>query len=234
RATPECYYPEEWRDAELCKKCGTFHLETELTKAIVDEVAHEVEDDYEAGGEGKLWRSEHDKKVTSWFKRVGAPTDKSRGSFDRLSAVLVKHFGLELWSSHVREDGQPRFQTSNHNHSTQVYLRLPTKSSVQYKTEPEFIDYEFDPRRVKTETSFAGAMSLPHGPIGKSLERFPRAVKALDLSCVLSRPSASALNFKNSRESDNISGGKDRVLPGTLVPPQLTMFVRANDPTEDW
>ncbi|KAF7195747.1 hypothetical protein HII31_02882, partial [Pseudocercospora fuligena] len=50
RATPECYYPEEWRDAELCKKCGTFHLETELTKAIVDEVAHEVEDDYEAGG----------------------------------------------------------------------------------------------------------------------------------------------------------------------------------------
>ncbi|EME84395.1 uncharacterized protein MYCFIDRAFT_195457 [Pseudocercospora fijiensis CIRAD86] len=235
----ECYNewrgsitPGSWEDECVCE-CGDVHALDEFPESELDTINEILEGYYDGSWHRDQWCDEHEARIESWFRRTGEPTQKSRGTFDRLSSILSKHFGLETWITHVHEHGEPVFPSPNNLHSTKAYLRLPAKSSVRYDQRQDYTRCHMEPFRVKTEFGLAGALSLPPEPEPRSLARFAHACKVLRLSYVPSEPSPSTIAFENS-DSDKLP---DVTLTGKTsvdARPQMTMFVRSNDETEDW
>ncbi|KXT12837.1 hypothetical protein AC579_7619, partial [Pseudocercospora musae] len=158
----------------------------------------------------------------------------SRGSFDQLSAILLKDCGLELWSSHVHEAREAPFANLSNTHSTKAYLRLPTKSTVLHEAKLDFEDWDYDPRRVPTETGYAGPLCLPPQPSAKCLARFARAMRLLQLDYdKCDELHKSPVCDKTPIQDDEVGAEEHEQCNQTTETPQLTMFLRAGDDAVD-
>lgn len=218
-------------DYEECGCCYTRKTAETVSGHVRSFIADELS---ELAGERMYgrWRPEHDNRVQAWHKRVGRPTETSRGRFDELSRVLEKHFGLKVWISHGQESRTLDFMDENVACTTEAYLHLPQAASTERGFEHHYVDYDYDSRRRATEVGFAAPISMPVALSTQDAKRFTRALKALNIvSCSIQ---AAPGSLEEDEAATRNSGDKPKdPLMGAEVKPKLTIFVR-NDDDEEW
>ena len=136
-------------------------------------------------GKGSTWRIDHDHKAHMWTCRVGGPTDDSRGFFSRHSDLIVKHFGLGTWISHTQLNKRMVGQWKNNDVYATTTAYFIVQDSEKAHTGLQRRQWEGvledAPAYMPTETGLCFSVCMPKQLSEKSLARFPRALKILDL-----------------------------------------------------
>ncbi|CAK1364603.1 Versiconal hemiacetal acetate reductase [Cercospora beticola] len=224
-------FEEDFEECPCGGGCHSREEVTKVTKDVRDFVAGLIEED-----DWCPWGSEHRRRIQSWHKRVGSPTEASRGHFDALSTVLKKQFGLEAWVSHVQESRVLPWvvhMEENVAYTTKAYLRLPQAASVQHNFELHMVDGPWDNRRVPTEAGFATELSFPPPLSNKDAGRFIRALKALDIAVPPTQKVSDPTQDTEIVPRDTDAGDTNDAGMNSEVKPKLTLLIR-NDDDEEW
>jgi hypothetical protein len=175
-----------------------------------------------------VWRDAHIERSSSWEERVGLPSAEMRGIFTKHSDLIKKHFGLELWVSHVRLEDYPdeNYWEMCHNlapHTTVAYLILPSTGKFKSSSLTEF---ERDHQEFYVESGYGMSVHVPP-PISQSARtRFRRTMQILDLqpwSC----SSQDGLDL-HAEEGvhDTLDSGTGTPTSTSEVEPQLMILIR--------
>ncbi|KAK5723808.1 hypothetical protein LTR15_005508 [Elasticomyces elasticus] len=112
------------------------------------------------------WRMHHDWAKSEWTDLVGEPGGSDRGFFTKNAELMRTHFGLNAWLSHKPALAENECHAGDASLDTVAYLTLPTTAATT---------------KMPTENMYELAVSPPEQPSEKSLARFVRALKILDL-----------------------------------------------------
>lgn len=219
-------------EVDDCGCCYTMKVAMRATDHVREFVAERL-DEMSDDGEDGMWRGEHDDRIEAWHKRVGSPTNPSRGRFDDFSKVLMKHFGLNVWITHVQESRELEYANENTAYTTKAFLHLPQAASIQYDFKPHVIDYAWSGTRRPTEAGFTSQISVPAPLPVKQVGRFVRVLKALNID-VDSMPKVADSADKDKGMSTGVEVCGTTAAPlGAEVKPELTILVR-NDDEDEW
>lgn len=189
--------------------------------------------------ENSEWRRLHEGVKEDWIDKTGEPTGSSRGLFSKYANLMKTRFGLEVAVIHTSELGEisgqwfddddytPSYQT------TLAYLTLPgcTKIKHEWARRGENSRPRGGPPYHHPESGGAWPVAIPDPPSAKSLARFPRALKILDL-----RPKKED-EEKEDRPTIFASGGDKSAVALSVkrsetsgeLRPQLTLLMWVND-----
>ncbi|KAM3416448.1 hypothetical protein BST61_g8043 [Cercospora zeina] len=219
-------------DMSDCGWCYSVKMAMRVTKHVREYVEEELEE-LTSEGEDGIWRLKHDDHVWAWHGRVGSPTSQGRGLFDEISSVLLKHFGLQAWISHVQESRELHLIDENTAYTTKAYIYLPQSELVQHNFKQFWVDCDFKPRRRPTEDGFSSELSIPQSLSSKESGRFIRAFKALDIEALSAQKVLHPTQSSESESSDAELIDNDNAPVDVEVKPKLTLLVR-NDDDELW
>ncbi|GIZ45186.1 hypothetical protein CKM354_000836600 [Cercospora kikuchii] len=212
-------------DCSDCVCCGTA---SSVSRKVREWVA-----EYFAMADWDYWREEHDLRSEAWLDRVGRPTQVSRGRFDGFSSILMKHFGLQVWISHVQESRDLHYVDESTAYTTKAYLRLPQPTALHHHFKHHFVDCDLDPEKRPTEAGVASELSMPQALSAKQAVRFKRAFNALNIVNLSMDEAPDLPNDHESVPGDTGSGDTQHVPRNAEVKPKLTLFVRNGD-DDDW
>ena len=202
---------------------------------------HEVMDledrvDTHLGDDMDIWNDEHYRRGHRWEERVGMKGAARRGVFTANENIIKKHFGLEVWVSHVRTLDWPEDNFWDvielfPAETTVAWLKLPGAREV-FRS-PNLTKYERDDKSFWIENGLGMQVQMPR-PLSQSARaRFKRMMKILDLQPYIHPTQDITLtadedSCNESEESDMgcaYSGrGTGQIGVGE---PQLTMLVRS-------
>lgn len=175
----EHYFPRRILDDKGGSK---HHLTAEEMEDLEGTFA---DDEYERFGEVlpgiEYWRVRHDQLRRIWTRLVGEPGEEDRGFFSEKKHLIRKHFGLDVWMSHVVHE--ERWYDEDFTQSTITFLTLPDTVTTRKEWSTRIAGSECS-IRLPTETSYELAIVPPAQPSEKSLARFARAMKILGLEAV--------------------------------------------------
>ncbi|KAK5735073.1 hypothetical protein LTR17_008409 [Elasticomyces elasticus] len=189
------YYSEEelvrlhahFTHASRNRKDGAAASETPVTRLTTAQRAKLNQcmvDDFSLGEEIipgiEDWRSQHDWAKSEWTDLVGEPGGSDRGFFTKNAELLRTHFGLNAWLSHDPSRVENDYHVGMASLDTEAYLTLPT-TAASTKYEPCRLAGLECTVRLPTENMYELVISPPELPSEKSLARFARALKILDL-----------------------------------------------------
>jgi hypothetical protein len=194
------------------------------------------------------WQEAHETAAESWMERVGVPAGSHSGRSTAMLLTLSKHFGLANWITHAHDEHRDaEYSTNTLVRSTRAWLRLPDKTLCDHEW-PDGIQFsQFGITCDPTEVGFGTALDMPTTPSTKSLARFPRAIRALNLQSALLPP---AEHVGKGAEEDVEKGAEDAgkgaeeagkgeaditletASEESRVTPRLTIFVQNTDKTE--
>ncbi|KAK6414720.1 hypothetical protein LTR81_011607 [Elasticomyces elasticus] len=106
--------------------------------------------------------------------------DDWRMRHDLAKNLVRTHFGLNTWLSHKPSHVENDYHIGMASLDTVAYLTLPTTAATT-KYEPRRLAGLECTVRLPTENVYEPAISLPEQPSEKSLTRFARVLKMLDL-----------------------------------------------------
>lgn len=135
----------------------------------------------------------HPNRSNEWEQRIGSSRSGDHGVFDTYKRLLLKDFGLRIWTLHTQSDHQaPKAGQPTHKHvskrKTRVWLTLPDSRNITKNyNEQEPDRWWFDESRyIPTESGYEFSIVLPEKPSKKSLKRWPRALRILGLEEIAS------------------------------------------------
>ena len=131
-----------------------------------------------------IWNDVHYSRLNRWEDRTGLKTFHNRGFFTRNRDLILKHFGLDVWLSHVR---LPEYQTENEwsiidifaAETTIAYLKMP--DAQRTSTAWDLAQIEQDDREYYIESGLATELIVPKRLPKPSRARFRRAMRMLGL-----------------------------------------------------
>jgi hypothetical protein len=123
------------------------------------------------------WGHRHDENNQLWDAKASSIASSS--IFKKHRALLERHFGIDIWTSHVRlQPPEPnKWNSDEGRNATMAYLTLPHQATLQ----PNGARYAWRAHISNTQCGHAMPVTLAAAPTPKSLERFPRALKLLGL-----------------------------------------------------
>ncbi|KAK6441865.1 hypothetical protein LTR95_001896 [Oleoguttula sp. CCFEE 5521] len=176
----DCYFGHDDYTADVCCDCqkeaglpshdepDDEQLQKRLAK--LDEQGHF--DNYE-------WYDVHSERQGDWVTRVGNAKSID-GFFDEHDELLGKHFGVSVWTSHVRLDREKWRHNYDAAHTIVAYLTLPDPYQRELRWEMSEDDRECGPW-TGCESGYGIPVKLIGHPTPASLQRFARAMNILDL-----------------------------------------------------
>ncbi|KAK4893983.1 hypothetical protein LTR27_007789 [Elasticomyces elasticus] len=224
------YYSEEELIRLYAHYCGSegvgkaagFELDDEQRAELNQQMAEEycMDEDIISGIDD--WRKHHDWAKREWTDLVGEPGESDRGFFTKNAQLLRTHFGLNAWLSHTPSRVEKDYHVGMASLDTVAYLTLPTTAATT-KYEPRRLAGLECTVRLPTENMHELAISPPEQPSEKSLARFARALKILDLK-------AWPLNWRQ-----DLVDGKEQEDTGLDVDSDgSSVNSKAEGPPRDW
>nr|OQO24265.1 hypothetical protein B0A51_10125 [Rachicladosporium sp. CCFEE 5018] len=122
----------------------------------------------------------HEDWQQAWIDRVGNAASVD-GFFDEHRDLLVKHFGVSVWTSHVQPNQRYWVKGNEGSQTTVTYLTLPQPRMRECRWADSENDCDCGNMPI-VESGYGIPVELANTPTPASLKRFARALKILDLS----------------------------------------------------
>ncbi|KAK4624332.1 hypothetical protein CLAFUW4_06040 [Fulvia fulva] len=170
------------------------------------------------------WRTVHVARKLSWEKKTGSPGHREVSQLDMYNTVLKKHFGLEVWTSHVQNKVQypNRWDDTPVGRHTVGYLCLAGGHSSDHDLKLEektFDDLEYmDTMQIPSEHMSAHVFMRGKDAISLPAARFIHAMKVLNL-----KPTKGRLREDKPASMPAQSPGKEKTAEVPLWPRVLVL-----------
>jgi len=165
----------------------------------------------------------HYERRGEWAARIEfSPTHGRRGFLVGHEALVAKHFGVDLWISHVRlRPNNGEMGDDDPTETTVAYLTMPgNKPRSQHWTTAES---EEDSLTCGCESGYGIPLLTGDAPLKESLRRFACAMQTLDLEVFIHPSQKGQILAPPTRVIDG-SQAKDAY--ATTSWPQLTLLTR--------
>ena len=178
-----------------------------------------------------LWRDIHWERCLAWGCRAGHPTAGRRGIFTKHNDLIKKHFGLEVWVSHVRLKG---FREDNFwetlkvepAHTTVAFLKLP--GAKQHFIRAPLTNAERDKMFFHIENGFGMPVEVPP-PLSRSdRAKFSRMMRVLDLKPYVDDSQAGLSLAVKDDEGGDSSNTDAESCSTPSAEPKITILMRHN------
>lgn len=131
-----------------------------------------------------IWIGTHYERNHNWEKRVGIRGAARRGLFSKHEDLIKKHFGLEVWISHVRTIN---YQMENFweiaefspPKTTCAWLKLP--GARENFNSSNLTKMERDDKFLLLESGYGMRMKMPKPLLESARDKFKRMMNVLDL-----------------------------------------------------
>lgn len=203
-------------EADAYKADWATELNHEQLEALVKALRYELE---ECPQEMIPWRKTHESYKSNWQILTGEPTRDERGIFDRYEDLMDADFGLEIHISHIQLenalvegqwDDDEDVENCSHR-STMAYIILGGSNSEVVdlsRRAKQYIGREHHYRA--TEHGIARPVAIPRPLSAKSLARFTRALKILDLEPIAKPRYGSIMTASYEDEIEDIPSSTQR------------------------
>jgi hypothetical protein len=178
------------------------------------------------------WCDTHFDRQHSWQDRCGMQSAWRRGIFTQHEDILKKHFGLDVWISHVRLDDYPEenfWETCwglEPAHTTVAYLTLPG-AARRFKSST-LSEFERDEKDFYIESGYGMPVHVPIPLSNSARARFKRMMQILDLKPYTEASQLDLDLYAEQPCSDAGEGVNKEPNPSLIAAPQLTMLIRHN------
>ena len=177
------------------------------------------------------WCDTHFDRIHSWQDRCGMQSAERRGIFTEHEQLLKKHFGLDVWISHVRLEDYPEENFWEGSvleppHTTVAYLTLP--GAARRFRSPLLTQFERDEKDFWVESGYGMPVHVPAPLSDSARARFKRMMQILDL-----KPYTEESQLGLDLYAEQPAAHADESLtkesnPSPVATPQLTMLIRHN------
>lgn len=223
-----CYPIDHFTPKQLKKlrvRAKAEALAMDDASAVDPNDADAVLDSYLDDEEGFFqWFGTHQDRKEGWEARVGPECFANQGIFGTHADLVRKHFGLEVWVSHIRlmafsamnkwtERGNEKPRT------TITYLKLPSGQGLSDEWDTSV--HEMDELPTYVESGHALRLAVPSELSEKDKAKFERAMNILDVK-PHTHSSQMRVQLTSVKPSQSTTAAETKTPPG----PQLTMLMK--------
>ena len=195
-------------------------------------------------GYSDLWLDKCRMNRRQWQEKVGSQTERDRGFFSQYSDLIAKHLGLKTWVSHTQRERRNGLVLRSENIYTTTVAYLTLSDSKKLRKDLHRCSYDGDdfgdqtPPDLSTETTWDISVELPNQVSERTVARFRRAMKVLELERYNKKMNHKTLFVQKGaikdydRDDHTTSLAQDTRRDGSR--PELKLLIRNDDVPEEW